>query len=158
MTIGPHEEAVGPEAPFYTSPLCRDAEVATAWAGQHKYGTRHKSDARRVVRTLKVICLLKSRIAWDSQDSVVSNQHGAFPILLNGMNARFCFCLREVENKQGRGRERGEGDRIPSRLHAISTEPSAGPNSQTVRSPSELKSRIRRLTDGATQGPRVHVF
>ena len=33
--------------------------------------------------------------------------------------------LSEKESKQGKGRERGR-ERIPSRLHAVSTEPDAG--------------------------------
>ena len=43
----------------------------------------------------------------------------------------YLFILREIqrENKWGRGRERerdGERQRIPSSLHAVSTEPDAG--------------------------------
>ena len=41
-------------------------------------------------------------------------------IFFNG----YLFILREVESKQG-GAER-EGDRIPSRLHAVSIEPDVG--------------------------------
>ena len=36
----------------------------------------------------------------------------------------FIYLLRERESKQERGRERG-GERIPSRLHAVSAEPNA---------------------------------
>ena len=35
------------------------------------------------------------------------------------------FILRETENEQGRGTERGR-ERIPSRLRAVSTEPDMG--------------------------------
>ena len=44
-------------------------------------------------------------------------------------------------------------DRIPSRLHAISTQSDAGLKLITVRSWPELKSRVLHLTNWATQAP-----
>ena len=40
-------------------------------------------------------------------------------------NVLSLFILRERERAQGRARERGK-ERIPSRLHTVSAEPSAG--------------------------------
>ena len=44
-----------------------------------------------------------------------------------------CLFLREGECKLGRGKERGR-QRIPGRLHAVSTEPDVGLELRTVRS------------------------
>ena len=54
--------------------------------------------------------------------------------------------MRKREHKQGRGKEGGR-ERIPSRLHAVSTEPNAGlkpTNDEIVTQP---KSRVRCLTN-----------
>ena len=56
------------------------------------------------------------------------------------------FIYFERECEWGRGRERGR-ESIPSRLHAVSTEPDMRLDLTTVRSGSELKSRVRCLTD-----------
>ena len=53
--------------------------------------------------------------------------------------------------------EEGQRKRVPSGLHAISTEHNVGlklTNSQTVRSWPELKSRVGRSTDWTTQAPQ----
>ena len=53
-------------------------------------------------------------------------------------------------HERGRGREKGR-QRIPSRLRAVSTEPSMGLNPTNREITTEPKSRIGCLTYGATQ-------
>ena len=48
---------------------------------------------------------------------------------------------REREHMSGEGAER-EGEKIPSMLHMVSTEPNAGLDPTTVKSWSEPKSRV----------------
>ena len=52
-----------------------------------------------------------------------------------------------------RGRDRGR-EEIPNRLCGVSTEPDAGLELKNMRLSPELKSRLRRFTDRATQAPQ----
>ena len=61
-------------------------------------------------------------------------------------------CVSRVE-AETEGRQR-----IPSRLHAVSTEPDVSSNSQTMRSWPEPKPRVRRLTNWATQVPLYYLL
>ena len=63
------------------------------------------------------------------------------------------FILRERERIRGGGQREGERGRIPSRLHAVSTEPTQGSISWTMRSWPEPKSKVRHLTDYRLQVP-----
>ena len=57
----------------------------------------------------------------------------------------------------GRDRERRR-QRIPSRLHTVSAEPSMGLNPQTVRSWCEPRSRVRCLKNWTTRHPKNTIF
>ena len=71
----------------------------------------------------------------------------------------FIYLFWERRRASGRGAERvREGERTPSRLRAVSTEPRAVSISQTVRSWPELTSRVECLTDWATQAPHFTLF
>ena len=54
---------------------------------------------------------------------------------------KYVFILREKEHNQGRGRERGR-ERIPSRLHTVSTELDTGlePTNHKIMTGAEIKS------------------
>ena len=56
----------------------------------------------------------------------------------------FVYFERASLGRRGTGRK---GERIPSRLHTVSTEPKTGLELTTMSPPPELKSRIRRSTE-----------
>ena len=57
-----------------------------------------------------------------------------------------------------RGGAESNGERIPSRLRAVSTEPFVGLNSRTVRSWPELRWRVGCLTLRSTQAPQKFMW
>ena len=63
----------------------------------------------------------------------------------------------ERENTCTRAGEE-QREKIPGRLHAVSTEPNTGSNSQTVRSWPQPKSRARGSTNWATQAPLIQMY
>ena len=65
----------------------------------------------------------------------------------------FKFIYLLWESKQGGPVGGGEGERIPSRIHIVSTEPYMGLNAQTVRLWPELKPRVRHLTEPPRSPP-----
>ena len=65
---------------------------------------------------------------------------------------------RERSERTWVGDGQREGERIPSRLLTVTTEPDAGSNSRTMRSWPELKPRVRHLTSCTTQVPQCCIF
>ena len=66
--------------------------------------------------------------------------------------------LKEREHEQGRGREKRRERKSQAGSALSAQSPTRGSNSWTMRLGPETKSRVRRLTDWATQAPHINWF
>ena len=118
---------------------------------------------KRMIRIKKVEKSWDKWIGWNHSDSWLkitwNTQHSD---LLKNV---YLIILRERERKWEREHARAEEgqrerrrERIPSRVCTVSPGPDVGLSLTTMRLWPELKSRVRCLTDWATQAPQIFFF